>query len=82
MLAGLVTGFLTSLITITVLRLLQPLIPWMLRYFTARFFIHLNRACFLVAYFSFVGWLIIQYGKRLSLPEIFNILKSRLWSSN
>ncbi|XP_023540496.1 uncharacterized protein LOC111800848 [Cucurbita pepo subsp. pepo] len=82
MLAGLMTGFSTSLITITVLRVLQPLVPWMLRYFTTRFFIHLNRACFLVAYFSFVGWLIIQYGKRLSLPEIFNILKSRLWSSD
>ncbi|KAJ6701447.1 hypothetical protein OIU74_012750 [Salix koriyanagi] len=40
-----------------------------------RMFSHTNivffkRTCFLVAYFSFMGWLTIQYGKRLGLPEI------------
>ncbi|KAL5143300.1 hypothetical protein HKD37_09G026287 [Glycine soja] len=53
-LAGVVTGFLTSLISITFIR----------------------RACFLLAYLSFVAWLAIEYGKRLGLMDIFRLPKS------
>ncbi|KAL5181067.1 hypothetical protein HKD37_01G002071 [Glycine soja] len=53
-LAGVVTGFLTSLISITFIR----------------------RACFLLAYLSFVAWLVIEYGKRLGLMDIFRFPKS------
>ncbi|KAM5573701.1 hypothetical protein ABKV19_013309 [Rosa sericea] len=34
-----------------------------------------RRTCFLVAYISFMGWLAIEYGKRLGLPEILTLLK-------
>lgn len=37
--------------------------------------VFLRRACFLVAYFSVAAWLVVQYGKRLGLPEIYSIYK-------
>ncbi|KAA8525137.1 hypothetical protein F0562_006999 [Nyssa sinensis] len=75
--AGIVAGFSTSLISIILIVLLQHVkfcLPrictlWMFPVYTAR----LKRACFFVAYFSFAGWLAIQYGERLHLPEIFRV---------
>ncbi|XP_059657009.1 uncharacterized protein LOC132303669 [Cornus florida] len=67
--AGVVTGFSTSLISISLIRLLQQLKSCLPRIYAAR----LKRTCFFVAYFSFAGWLAIQYGKRLGLLEIFGV---------
>uniref|UniRef100_A0A5B6ZE59 Uncharacterized protein n=1 Tax=Davidia involucrata TaxID=16924 RepID=A0A5B6ZE59_DAVIN len=77
--AGVVTGFSTSLISISLFRLLQQMKSSLPRICTLRilplavYTVHLRRACFFVAYFSFAGWLAIQYGKRLGLPEIFRL---------
>ena len=73
--AGVIAGFSTSIITISFIRILQPIKSWFHLTSVARVFSHTNiiffkRTCFLVAYFSFMGWLTIQYGKRLGLPEI------------
>ncbi|KAJ6415460.1 hypothetical protein OIU84_004284 [Salix udensis] len=43
------------------------------RMFSRANLVFFKRACFLVAYFSFMGWLTIQYGKRLGLPEIYRV---------
>jgi len=73
--AGVIAGFSTSIITISFIRILQHIKSWFRLPSVARMFSHTNiiffkRACFLVAYISFMGWLTIQYGKRLGLPEI------------
>ncbi|CAI0441891.1 unnamed protein product [Linum tenue] len=76
--AGAVTGFLTSLITIfffSVVQMVMPPVPQTWAYIVrvlnrAINLVVLKRACFFVAYFSFMGWLTIQYGKRLGMPEI------------
>ncbi|XP_061953087.1 uncharacterized protein LOC133675651 [Populus nigra] len=73
--AGVIAGFSTSIITISFIRILQHIKSWFRLPSVARMFSHNNivffkRACFLVAYISFMGWLTIQYGKRLGLPEI------------
>lgn len=76
--AGVLTGFSTSLITITlggllfqakssIQKLCSGRIPPLAVHTAAR----IKRGCFLVAYFSFVSWLAIQYGKSLGIPEIF-----------
>ncbi|KAF9689566.1 hypothetical protein SADUNF_Sadunf01G0105500 [Salix dunnii] len=72
--AGVIAGFSTSIITISFIRILQHIKSWFHLTSVASMFSHTNivffkRACFLVAYFSFMGWLTIQYGKRLGLPE-------------
>ncbi|KAJ4729111.1 Exopolysaccharide production negative regulator [Melia azedarach] len=69
---GVTTGFLTSLITISIARILQQMKSWIL----ARVFniIRIKRACFLVVYLSVMGWLAIQYGKKLGLLKIFHNL--------
>lgn len=64
--AGLITGFSTSLISITMFRILQQVkscLPQICK-----------RACLFIAYFSVVGWLSIQYGKKLGLPDIFRVI--------
>ncbi|GLT61487.1 hypothetical protein SLA2020_341900 [Shorea laevis] len=63
--AGAVTGFSTSLITISFFRVLQQTKSWLPR-------INLTRICFLLQslYISFMGWLACQYWKRLNLPAI------------
>lgn len=74
--AGAVFGFFTSLITIAVGRILY-LLKSRIRLRmqpTTLFLIRLKRACFLVAYFSFVSWLAIQYWGRLGLMDIFHAL--------
>ncbi|XP_038716769.1 uncharacterized protein LOC120010135 isoform X2 [Tripterygium wilfordii] len=71
--AGVITGFLTSLITISFVKVLSwlPRLARMIAGAVNR--VCLKRACFLVAYFSFMGWLAVQYGKRLGFPEIYRI---------
>ncbi|CAK9179407.1 unnamed protein product [Ilex paraguariensis] len=71
-LLGVVTGFSTSLISISVLTLLRHVKSLHLMN-AMRILSHLKRTCFVVVYFSFVGWLAIQYGKRLGHREIFTI---------
>ncbi|KAK9276048.1 hypothetical protein L1049_005579 [Liquidambar formosana] len=77
--AGVVTGFSTSLISISFIRILQRMKSWLPRICIARrpqlavCSTRFKRACFVVAYFSVMGWLAIQYGKRLGLPEVFTI---------
>uniref|UniRef100_A0A166F4U0 Uncharacterized protein n=1 Tax=Daucus carota subsp. sativus TaxID=79200 RepID=A0A166F4U0_DAUCS len=36
-----------------------------------------KKTCFLVAYFSFAAWLVIQYGKRIGLPGIEELISGR-----
>ncbi|CAN0906711.1 hypothetical protein LINGRAHAP2_LOCUS24414, partial [Linum grandiflorum] len=72
---GVVTGFLASLVTVFFLSVVMPRIclAWTCILSVVTRTINLavlKRACFFVAYFSFMGWLTIQYGKRLGLPEI------------
>lgn len=75
--AGAVTGFLTSLLTIAlgrILYLLKSRITGMCRVRMQPltiYLVRLKRACFLVAYFSFVSWLAIQYWGKLGLLDIF-----------
>ncbi len=82
MVAGIVTGFSTSLITISLIRLIHQMKSWLPHLCAPRLLpqavntVHLKRAGFLVVYFSVVIWLAMQYGKRLGLPEIFTALNS------
>ncbi|GAV68479.1 hypothetical protein CFOL_v3_11982 [Cephalotus follicularis] len=77
LLAGVVAGFSTSLISfgfITILQQMKSLfrqacISRMVAHATN--FICFKRVCFLVAYISVMGWLAIQYAKMLGLPKIF-----------
>ncbi|XP_004300141.1 PREDICTED: uncharacterized protein LOC101302166 [Fragaria vesca subsp. vesca] len=78
---GVVTGFSTAMISITFIRLMQ-LLKSQLPQISARRMLTqsvsavlFRRTCFLVAYISFMGWLTIEYGKRLGLPEILTLLK-------
>ncbi|XP_015963190.1 uncharacterized protein LOC107487111 [Arachis duranensis] len=80
--AGLVAGFSTSLISITFFRFLQLLLSKTYRCFTSWILsrrvnaVFIKRACFLLAYLSFVAWLAVEYGKRLGLMDIFSIHRS------
>lgn len=71
--AGVISGFLTSLITIAFGRILYLLKSRIAGIFWVRdvYLIRLKRGCFLVAYFSFVSWLAIQYWEKLGLMDIF-----------
>ncbi|KAB5564306.1 hypothetical protein DKX38_004360 [Salix brachista] len=76
--AGVIAGFSTSIITISFIKILQyikplPRVTSVARMFSRANLVFFKRACFLVAYFSFMGWLTIQYGKRLGLPEIYRV---------
>lgn len=76
---GVVTGFSTAMISITFIRLMQLLKSQLPRISARRMLTRSvsagRRTCFLVAYISFMGWLTIEYGKRLGLPEILTLLK-------
>lgn len=75
--AGVISGFSTSVISIFFVRLLQQMKFRLPQILAARVLtIGFRRTCLLVAYISFVGWLAIQYGKRLGLPEIIVLLKN------
>ena len=82
MIAGVVTGFSTSLITISFIRLIHQMKLWLRHIWSPRVLpqavntVHLKRAGFLVIYFSVVIWLAMQYGKRLGILEIFTALNS------
>lgn len=69
---GAVAGFMTSLITVVLGRMLYLLKSRIVNIFRVRtaYLIRLKRACFLVAYFSFVSWLAIQYWGKLGLLDI------------
>ncbi|KAF9685617.1 hypothetical protein SADUNF_Sadunf03G0073200 [Salix dunnii] len=76
--AGVIAGFSTSIITIIFIKISQYIKSWprvtsVARMFSRANLVFFKRACFLVAYFSFMGWLTIQYGKRLGLPEIYRV---------
>ncbi|KAJ6946646.1 hypothetical protein NC651_001372 [Populus alba x Populus x berolinensis] len=73
--AGVIAGFSTSIIIISFIIILQHIkscfhLPSVARMFSHTNIVFFKRTCFLVAYISFMGWLTIQYGKRLGLPEI------------
>ncbi|XP_065877962.1 uncharacterized protein [Euphorbia lathyris] len=76
---GIVAGFLTSVISVKLISILRLMKSRLAQTYIAQLvattiqMIFLRRACFLVAYFSVVGWLVIQYGKRLGIPEIYRI---------
>ncbi|XWS49347.1 hypothetical protein CRYUN_Cryun13aG0156000 [Craigia yunnanensis] len=65
--AGVVTGFSTSIITISFVRILQYMKSWLPQ---ATNTIHIKRVCFLLLYFSVMGWLASQYWRRLNIPII------------
>jgi hypothetical protein len=69
LIAGLITGFSTSLLSLSLARVLQRVI---FSSFPQLYALRLKRAFFLVAYFCFVGWFLVQYGKKLGLH--FSIL--------
>ncbi|GJV04880.1 hypothetical protein Tco_1338449 [Tanacetum coccineum] len=68
---GAISGFMTSLITIVLGRMLYLLKSRVGMQFKAINLIRLRRACFLVAYFSIVSWLAMQYSEKLGLLDIF-----------
>ncbi|KAL5794589.1 hypothetical protein ACOSP7_003183 [Xanthoceras sorbifolium] len=70
--AGVVTGFFTSLITISCVRIFQQMKSWM--FAPGRYTICYKRACFLVVYLFVICWLAIQYLERLGLVQIFHSL--------
>ncbi|KAI4327969.1 hypothetical protein L6164_020371 [Bauhinia variegata] len=74
--AGLVSGFSTSLISIGFVRFVQRLLSSSNRYHVTWKFprpvnlVLIKRACLLLAYLSFVAWLVLRYGKKLGLTGI------------
>ncbi|XP_004512397.1 uncharacterized protein [Cicer arietinum] len=79
---GVVSGFATSLISITFIMFLKLLLSSLRQSFAAWILswrvnaVLIRRTCFFFAYLSFVGWLAIEYGKRLGLMDIFRLPRS------
>ena len=65
--AGVVTGFSTSIITISFVRILQHMKSWLPQ---ATNTVRIKRVCVLLVYFSVMGWLAFQYWRRLNIPVI------------
>lgn len=71
--AGLITGFITSLLSIALVGLLRPFLSFIRRLLASCMStaypstVLLKRACFFAVYFSFMSWVTIQYVKRLGL---------------
>ncbi|XVF52128.1 hypothetical protein PTKIN_Ptkin04bG0239800 [Pterospermum kingtungense] len=65
--AGVVTGFSTSIITISFVRILQHMKSWLPQAINT---VHIKRFCFLLVYFSVMGWLAFQYCTWLNIPII------------
>ncbi|TYJ23080.1 hypothetical protein E1A91_A08G167100v1 [Gossypium mustelinum] len=65
--AGIVTGFSTSIITISFIRTLQHMKSWLPQAINT---LHIKGVCFLLVYFSVMGWLASRYWRRLSIPFI------------
>ncbi|KAM3267162.1 hypothetical protein P3S67_032626 [Capsicum chacoense] len=74
--AGVIAGFLTSMISIIFFGLLRRMFSCIYQLSVARRLtlslnkVRLRRVCFLIAYVSFTSWLAIQYFRRIGLPEI------------
>ncbi|KAH7514794.1 hypothetical protein FEM48_Zijuj11G0128300 [Ziziphus jujuba var. spinosa] len=77
MVAGVITGFSTSLICIIFVKLVQENVFAFSLFGAVRLLrqalhtVHFKRACFLVAYLTITGWLAVQYGKSIGIVEIF-----------
>ncbi|KAL3497985.1 hypothetical protein ACH5RR_040717 [Cinchona calisaya] len=77
--AGVIAGFFTSLITVVFVRILHQLKSSLRQFFAVSMqsrylnLLHLRRACFFVAYFSFMGWLTLLYVKKITLLEILGV---------
>lgn len=73
LIAGAVTGFIMSLLSVTLIGVLYPLIYIIRRLFASwtstscPSTVFLKRACFFAVYFSFMSWVTIQYLKKLGL---------------
>ncbi|KAK8496857.1 hypothetical protein V6N12_066060 [Hibiscus sabdariffa] len=65
--AGIVTGFLTSIITISFVKLLKHMKSWLPQAINT---VHIKRVCFLSVYFSVMGWLASHYWRSLSIHFI------------
>ncbi|XP_072961724.1 uncharacterized protein [Typha angustifolia] len=82
MVAGIVSGMLAAMCFVILIKSLQGLFRAAARVWDAKkyqntiFLIQFRRACLLIAYFSAVGWLTLQYGKMIGLKQLF--LDSRL----
>ncbi|KAJ8568148.1 hypothetical protein K7X08_020870 [Anisodus acutangulus] len=74
--AGVITGFCTSMISVIVFGLLGKLFSCICQLSVVRRLtlplnkVRLKRICFLLAYVSFTSWLAVQYLRRIGLPEI------------
>lgn len=75
--AGLLTGFSTSLISISLFRILHlaksSLLGCLRMPSSASLALRLMRACLFIAYFLFMGWLAIKYAKSIGLQEIIYV---------
>ncbi|XP_077234829.1 exopolysaccharide production negative regulator [Tasmannia lanceolata] len=75
--AGILTGILSSITVINLVRLLQSLKHKLARQWEASklhiapYRAHFRRVCILIAYISAVAWFMLQYGKMLGLSEFF-----------
>lgn len=70
LIAGLISGFVTAFLSITLIGILYPLIAIFRRLIASAAYpstILLKRVCFFAVYFSFMSWVTIQYVKRLGL---------------
>lgn len=73
--AGVVAGVLSSILITIVLRILRGVFLAATRGAVSNHSIRvsayrLKRACLLVAYVSFVGWITLQYSKMIGLKEL------------
>lgn len=70
LIAGIISGFVTAFISITLIGILYPFIAIICRLFASAAYpstVLLKRVCFFAVYFSFMSWVTIQYVKRLGL---------------
>ncbi|XP_057766683.1 uncharacterized protein LOC130987089 isoform X1 [Salvia miltiorrhiza] len=73
LIAGVISGFIMSLLSVTLIGVVYPLISIIRRLFASwtsmshPSSILLKRVCFFAVYFSFMSWVTIQYVKRLGL---------------
>lgn len=77
--AGAITGFSSSLLSLGLVAVLHQFKSFIRQIFIRRVcarspnLVQFKRICLLVAYFSFMGWLGMQYLKRLGLSEILRV---------
>lgn len=73
--AGVMTGFCTSLVTVGLASVLHQLKSSLHGYTAERMHlsscaVYIKRACFFIAYFSFMGCLALMYLRRIGLPQM------------